>query len=192
MYVESIDESLNMVGIVGDDIKAIIPRDEASSVVGDDGLVDEKHIINKKGKVIHSCIKDIIQNNDKIELILSKKILELKTMDKSEYFKKIWANGKLITGYSDLKIFEKQTAIVFARINTEFNYAVGHKYLINNYCFAYDIQEIAESVALTVVEVNIAIQQLEHLNLIKTMVIKSFTLIHLNLENICNFIKLIN
>lgn len=78
MYVESIDESLNMVGIVGDDIKAIIPRDEASSVVGDDGLVDEKHIINKKGKVIHSCIKDIIQNNDKIELILSKKILELK------------------------------------------------------------------------------------------------------------------
>lgn len=110
-------------------------------------------------------------------------------MDKSEYFKKIWANGKLITGYSELKIFEKQTAIVFARINTEFNYAVGHKYLINNYCFAYDIQEIAESVALTVEEVNIAIQQLEHLNLIKTMVIKSFTLIHLNLENICNFIK---
>ena len=73
-------------------------------------------------------------------------------MDKSEYFKKIWTNGKLIIGYSELKIFEKQTAIVFARINTEFNYAVGHKYLINNYCFAYDIQEIAESVALTVVE----------------------------------------
>ena len=110
-------------------------------------------------------------------------------MDKSEYFKKIWANGKLIIGYSELKIFENQTAIVFARINTEFNYAVGHKYLINNYCFAYDIQEIAESVALTVEEVSIAIQQLEHLNLIKTMVIKSFTLIHLNLENICNFIK---
>ena len=58
-------------------------------------------------------------------------------MDKSEYFKKIWANGKLIIGYSELKIFEKQTAIVFARINTEFNYAVGHKYLINNYCFAW-------------------------------------------------------
>ncbi len=79
MYVENIDESLNMVGIVGSDIKAIIPRDEASSIVGDDGLVDLKHIINKKGKVIHTCIKEIILNNNGIiELVLSKKILELK------------------------------------------------------------------------------------------------------------------
>ena len=33
MYIENIDESLNMIGKVGKDIKAIIPRDEASSVV---------------------------------------------------------------------------------------------------------------------------------------------------------------
>lgn len=78
MYVESIDESLNMVGVVGNNIKSMIPRDEASSIVGEDGLVEEKFIINKKGKVIPVCIKEIIKTKDGYELILSKKILELK------------------------------------------------------------------------------------------------------------------
>ncbi len=78
MYVEDIDDSLNMVGIVGKDIKAIIPRDEASSIVGDDGLVEEKFIVNKKGKIIPTCIKEIIERDGVIELILSKRILELK------------------------------------------------------------------------------------------------------------------
>ena len=78
MYIEDIDESLNMVGKVGKDIKAIIPRDEASSVVGDDGLVEEKFILNKKGKVIPVCIKEIIKTEDGFELIMSKRILELK------------------------------------------------------------------------------------------------------------------
>ena len=78
IYITDIDESLNMLGIIGKDIKAIIPREESSSIVGDDGLVEEKHIINKKGKILHVCIKDIINNNDNIELVVSKKILELK------------------------------------------------------------------------------------------------------------------
>ena len=78
IYVTDIDESLNMIGIIGKDIKAIIPREESSSIVGDDGLVEEKHIINKKGKILHVCIKEIIKNNDSIELVVSKKILELK------------------------------------------------------------------------------------------------------------------
>lgn len=78
MYVQDIDESLNMIGVVGKDIKAMIPRDEASSIVGDDGLVEERFIVNKKGKVIPTCIKDIIVRDDKAELILSKRILELK------------------------------------------------------------------------------------------------------------------
>lgn len=78
IYITDIDESLNMIGIIGKDIKAIIPREESSSIVGDDGLVEEKHIINKKGKILHVCIKEIINNNDNIELIVSKKILELK------------------------------------------------------------------------------------------------------------------
>lgn len=78
MYVTDIDDSFNMIGVIGKDIKAMIPRDESSSIVGDDGLVEEKHIINKKGKILHVCIKEIINNNDNIELIVSKKILELK------------------------------------------------------------------------------------------------------------------
>lgn len=78
MYVEEVDENLNLIGKVGKNIKAIIPRGEASSVVGDDGLVEERFIINKKGKVLPVCIKDIIDNDGKIELIMSKKILELK------------------------------------------------------------------------------------------------------------------
>ena len=62
IYVTDIDESLNMIGIIGKNIKAIIPREESSSIVGDDGLVEEKHIINKKGKILHVCIKEIIKN----------------------------------------------------------------------------------------------------------------------------------
>ena len=76
--ISEIFSSLNMIGIVGKNIKAIIPREESSSIVGDDGLVEEKHIVNKKGKILHVCIKEIIQNDDEIELIVSKKILELK------------------------------------------------------------------------------------------------------------------
>lgn len=79
MYIEEVDANLNMVGKVGKNIKAFIPRDEASSVVGEDGLVEEKYIINKKGKVLPVCIKEIIKNEDgTFELIMSKKILELK------------------------------------------------------------------------------------------------------------------
>ncbi len=78
MYIEDVDENLNMIGKVGKDVKAMIPRDEASSVVGDDGLVEERFIINKKGKVLPVCIKEIIENDGTIELVMSKKILELK------------------------------------------------------------------------------------------------------------------
>ena len=79
MYIENIDENLNMLGVIGSNIKAYIPRNEASSIVGDDGLVEEKHIINKKNKVIPVCIKEIIKNDDgSIELVMSKRVLELK------------------------------------------------------------------------------------------------------------------
>lgn len=78
MLVQEIDESFNMIGVVGNEIRAMIPREEASSIVGDEGLVEEKHIINKKGKILHVCIKEIIDNHGTIELIMSKKKLELK------------------------------------------------------------------------------------------------------------------
>lgn len=79
MLVQDIDESFNMIGVVGKNIKAILPRNEASSIVGEDGLVDTKHIVNKKGKILHVCIKEILSNPDgSFELIMSKKKLELK------------------------------------------------------------------------------------------------------------------
>lgn len=79
MYVEDIDDNFNMIGIVGKDINAIIPRNEASSIVGDDGMVEERHIVNKKNKVIPVCIKDIIKRDDNtFELIMSKRMLEIK------------------------------------------------------------------------------------------------------------------
>lgn len=78
MYIEEVDENLNMIGKIGRDVKAIIPRDEASSVVGDDGLVEERFILNKKGKVLPVCIKEIHEVDGEVELIMSKKILELK------------------------------------------------------------------------------------------------------------------
>lgn len=79
MKVESIDDSFNMIGYVGDSIKAILPRQEASSVVEDDGLVDTKHIVNKAGKKVEACIKEIITEADgNIVVVMSKKILELK------------------------------------------------------------------------------------------------------------------
>ena len=64
MYVNDIDENLNMIGVVGNNIKSMIPRDEASSIVGEDGHVEERHIINKKGKILKVCIKDILKDND--------------------------------------------------------------------------------------------------------------------------------
>ncbi len=78
MYIEEIDENLNMIGKIGKNVKAIIPRGEASSVVGEDGLVEEKFIVNKVGKVLPVCIKDIIQDDNGVHLIMSKRILELK------------------------------------------------------------------------------------------------------------------
>ena len=78
MMIESIDENLNMIGRIGKDVKAIIPREEASSVVGDDGMVEERFILNKKGKVLPVCIKEIIETDGGVELVMSKRILELK------------------------------------------------------------------------------------------------------------------
>lgn len=79
MKVESIDDSFNMVGYVGDNIKAILPRSEASSITLEDGLVDTKHIVNKAGKKIEACIKEIIVEADGTTVVvMSKKILELK------------------------------------------------------------------------------------------------------------------
>lgn len=77
--IKEVDESFNLHGFFANGIECIVPREEVSSVVGDDGLVDEKLCINKKDKIMQVCIKDIILIDDKIDkVILSKKMVELK------------------------------------------------------------------------------------------------------------------
>lgn len=78
MYVEKVDDSYNMIGYIGNNIKAILPREEASSITAEDGLVEIKHIVNKTGKKIEVCIKEIIKNPNETIVIVSKRILELK------------------------------------------------------------------------------------------------------------------
>lgn len=79
MYVQTVDDSFNMIGYIGNKIKAVLPREEASSISGEDGLVDTKHIINKTGKKIEVCIKDITKDSEDVTVVIvSKKILEIK------------------------------------------------------------------------------------------------------------------
>lgn len=77
--IKEVDESLNLHGFFANGIECIIPREEVSSVVGDDGLVEERLCVNKKDKIMQVCIKEIIVIDDKIDkVILSKKMVELK------------------------------------------------------------------------------------------------------------------
>ena len=78
MYIEKVDDSFNCIGYVANKVKAILPREEFSSVVEDDGLVNTKNIVNKAGKKMQVCIKQIITENDENVVIVSKKTLELK------------------------------------------------------------------------------------------------------------------
>lgn len=110
-------------------------------------------------------------------------------MNKSEYFKKIWTKGQLVCGYSSLKILGVKTALVFERLNTEFNFAVRHNLLIQDYYFAYNEEEIANALGLTTDDVVTAINELQSQRLINTANIDSFKIMQLDLNYICNFIS---
>lgn len=77
-YIEDVDDKYNLHCIfVGN--KGIIPREEVSCVVEDNGLVNEEFCVKKKGKIMQVCIKEIKENEQGIEeIILSRKELELK------------------------------------------------------------------------------------------------------------------
>ena len=109
-------------------------------------------------------------------------------MDKPEYFKNIWKKGGLHTGYSALKILGLPTALVFERINTEYNHAVGKGLLISNSYFAYDEAEIAQSIGLLIEDVQKSIEKLERLYLIKTKEINTFKLMYIDIEYVCEYI----
>ena len=79
-YIEDVDDKCNLQCIFAKKIKGIIPREEVSCIVEDDGLVNAELCIKKKGKIMQVCIKDLIlEDNGAIkEIILSRKELELK------------------------------------------------------------------------------------------------------------------
>lgn len=77
-YIESVDSEYNLLCLFAGNL-GIIPREEVSCVVQDNGLVDPEFCLKKKGKIMQVCIKEIITNGDEVEqIILSRKELELK------------------------------------------------------------------------------------------------------------------
>ena len=78
-YVEDVDGEYNLHCIFANDVKGIVPREEVSTVVEDDGKVDANLCIKKKGKIMQVCIKEIISEDEQIKrVILSRRELELK------------------------------------------------------------------------------------------------------------------
>lgn len=78
-YINEVDEKFNLHCVFAGDNEGIIPREEVSCVVEDDGLVNSELCSKKKGKIMQVCIKDITENEDEtLNIILSRKDLELK------------------------------------------------------------------------------------------------------------------
>jgi len=79
VFVEDIDGEYNLHCTLADDLHGVMPREEVSSIVGDDGLVDSTLCMKKKGKVMQACIIELETDGEDIKkIVLSKKELELK------------------------------------------------------------------------------------------------------------------
>lgn len=77
--VKEVDGDLNLHVFFAHGIKGVVPRAEVSSIVGENGLVDEKLCKGKEGKIIQVSIKEIKKKDGKLDtVILSRKELELK------------------------------------------------------------------------------------------------------------------
>lgn len=78
-YIDEVDIGYNLHCIFAGETKGIIPREEVSCIVEEDGLVSSELCTKKKGKVMQVCIKEIKElDNGQTEIILSRKELELK------------------------------------------------------------------------------------------------------------------
>jgi len=79
VLVEDVDGEYNLHCVFANGIHGIMPREEVSSVVEEDGLVDSELCLKKKGKITQACIIDMTIVEDKVEkVVFSKKELELK------------------------------------------------------------------------------------------------------------------
>lgn len=78
-YIKDVDDKYTLHCVFADGKEGVIPREEVSCVVEEDGLVSKELCEKKKDKIMQVCIKDIKEVDGKIELIvLSRKELELK------------------------------------------------------------------------------------------------------------------
>lgn len=79
-YIQYVDSQYNLHCVFAGKNEGIIPREEVSCIVEDNGFVSSESCLKKKGKIMQVCIKDIMLGEDgKIkQIILSRKELELK------------------------------------------------------------------------------------------------------------------
>ncbi len=78
-YIEDVDGEYNLHCVFAGNNKGIIPREEVSCVVEDNGLVNAEFCLKKKGKIMQVCIKEInLNENEIVSIVLSRKELELK------------------------------------------------------------------------------------------------------------------
>lgn len=77
-YIEDVDDKYNLHCVFAGN-NGIIPREEVSCVVEDNGLVDSEFCLKKKGKIMQVCIKEINElEAGEYSIVLSRKELELK------------------------------------------------------------------------------------------------------------------
>lgn len=107
ILIEDVDGEYNLHCSFADGLHGIMPRQEVSSIVGDDGMVDSQLCLKKKGKVMQACIIQLeIDGSEVKKVIFSKKELELKVR------KWMYANLKpgmklrgIVRGMSDFAAF---------------------------------------------------------------------------------------
>ena len=111
------------------------------------------------------------------------------SVTKTEYNKKLAEQGLLGVSCATLKILDIKTALVFARLNAEFNYAFKNNYLYVDCFFATDKKNIANVLRITVDDVKTSIDKLKRLGFISTTEINSYCWIHIYCKDICNKIN---
>lgn len=79
VFVRDIDKDFNLIVVFANGISGIIPREEVSSIVSEDGFVESTYCTSRKDKIMQVCIKDIQVEKEKIVgVTLSRRILEVK------------------------------------------------------------------------------------------------------------------
>lgn len=106
--VVSIDENLNLIVDLGNNIKAIMPRDEITLLKDENGEVAESYIYNRQGKIIKFKIIDKSEEGE-YQYIISKKSVEI---DSRKWMQNNLKEGMVVYG----RVRGLQTYGVFVEI----------------------------------------------------------------------------